>query len=48
MNGHTFLRSYRVLMLLGMVSFMTAAFYYSVPHDYDIEEYLLFYAGAQL
>ena len=43
MNGHTFLRSYRVLMMLGMLSFMTAAFYYSVPEDHDIEEYFLTY-----
>ena len=39
MNGHTYLRTYRVLMLLGMASFLGTAFLYSVPEDYDVEEY---------
>ena len=41
MNGHTFLRNYRILMLLGMVSFMGTAFVYSIPDDYLVEEYLI-------
>lgn len=37
MNGHTYLRSFRVLMLLGMASFFSALFIYSVPQDYQVE-----------
>lgn len=40
MNGHTFLRSYRVLMLLGMLSFMGTAYIYTIPEDYLTEEYV--------
>jgi hypothetical protein len=39
MNGHTYLRSYRVIMLLGMVSFLSTAYIYSVPEDSHVEEY---------
>ena len=39
MNGHTFLRSYRLLMLLGMLSFMGTAFVLTMPDNYLIEEY---------
>ncbi len=38
MNGHTFMRNYRVLMLLGMVSFIGSVFIYTVPDDYKTEE----------
>jgi hypothetical protein len=48
MNGHTFLRNYRVLMLLGMISFMGTAFIYSVPDDYLTEEYFSANPGPQL
>ena len=40
MNGHTFLRNYRVLMLLGMASFMGTAYIYTIPEDYLTEEYI--------
>lgn len=46
MNGHTYMRNYRVLMLLGMVSFFATAYLYSVPQDFNIEEYLFFDSGA--
>lgn len=36
MNGHTYLRTYRVLMFLGMASFLYTAFVLSVPADYDV------------
>lgn len=39
MNGHTFLRSYRMLIPLGMISFMVTAYFYTVPEDYLTEEY---------
>jgi hypothetical protein len=38
MNGHTYLRSYRIIMFLGMASFLATAFIYSVPEDYQTEE----------
>lgn len=41
MNGHTYFRSYRLLMLLGMVSFLATAFIYSIPDDYTTEEYFI-------
>lgn len=40
MNGHTYLRSYRFLMYIGAASFFAAAFHYSVPQDYETEEYI--------
>ena len=48
MNGHTYLRNYRVLMLLGMISFFATAYLSSVPDDYLIEEYTLSYPGELL
>lgn len=48
MNGHTFLRSYRVIMLLGMTSFLATAYIYSVPEDHNVEEYPFVYAGEPL
>ena len=44
MNGHTFLRNYRVLMFLGMISFMGTAFIYTMPEDFLVEEYTLVYS----
>jgi hypothetical protein len=38
MNGHTYLRTYRVLMLLGMSSFLVTAYLTAVPDDYKTEE----------
>jgi hypothetical protein len=38
MNGHTFLRSYRIIMLLGTASFLYTAFSYSMPDDWQTEE----------
>ena len=38
MNGHTYLRTYRVLMFLGMASFLYTAFITAVPEDWDVEE----------
>ncbi len=46
MNGHTYLRTYRVLMFLGMASFLYTAFATAVPQDYQTEEYALFHSGA--
>ena len=46
MNGHTYLRTYRVLMFLGMASFLYTAFVLSVPADFETEEYVAFHAGA--
>lgn len=38
MNGHTYMRSYRVIMFLSIASFLGTAFVYSVPDDYNTEE----------
>jgi hypothetical protein len=38
MNGHTFLRSYRVIMLLGTASFLYSMFSYTMPDDWQTEE----------
>jgi hypothetical protein len=38
MNGTTYLRSYRIIMFLGMAAFFSTAYITSVPADYDIEE----------
>lgn len=46
MNGHTYLRTYRVLMFLGMASFLYSAFVFSVPADHQTEEYAVSHAGA--
>jgi hypothetical protein len=48
MNGHTYLRTYRVLMFLGMASFFYTAFATAVPEDFQTEEYILCYLGEQL
>ena len=39
MNGHTYLRTYRVLMFLGMASFLYTAFVTALPEDWQTEEY---------
>lgn len=38
MNGTTYLRSYRLFVLLGMATFLATAYIYSVPEDYKTEE----------
>ena len=38
MNGHTYLRNYRLFVLLGFASFFATAYIYSVPEDYKTEE----------
>jgi hypothetical protein len=37
MNGHTYLRNYGVLMLLGTASFLYAAFVTAIPEDWQTE-----------
>lgn len=46
MNGHTYLRTYRVLMFLGMASFLFTAFATAIPEDYQTEEYAFTHSGA--
>jgi hypothetical protein len=46
MNGHTYLRNYRVLMLLGIFSFLGTAYIYTIPDDYLVEEYPTPNSGA--
>lgn len=46
MNGHTYLRSYRVLMFLGMFSFLGTVFAYTIPDDHLVEEYPWLYSEA--
>ena len=48
MNGHTYLRTYRVLMFLGMASFFYTAYATAIPEDFQTEEYLFHYLGEQL
>lgn len=48
MNGHTYLRTYRVLMFLGMGSFLYTAYATAIPEDFETEEYILDDLGAQL
>lgn len=38
MNGHTYLRNYRLMVLLGYATFLATAFVYSIPEDYKTEE----------
>ena len=39
MNGHTYLRTYRGVMYLGALCFMGTLFIYSMPDEYQVEEY---------
>jgi hypothetical protein len=48
MNGHTYLRTYRVLMFLGMASFLYTAFATAIPEDFETEEYTFDHLGEQL
>ena len=37
MNGHTYMRTYRGVMYLGLLAFMTTLFVYSMPEEYKVE-----------
>jgi hypothetical protein len=38
MNGHTYLRNYRLMVLLSYATFFGAVYLYTVPEDYKTEE----------